>query len=117
MYSSLSLLKNLLELRLQTLQAELAWHQDLQLHADDALAGVCDRKDAAARASEAAVDEAQAARDCNEIAQIRAALRRIELGSYGQCVDCGDMVPIERLIVEPFAARCLPCQNAFERRL
>lgn len=117
MFSSLSLLKNLLELRLQTLQADVDQSQDLRLHcAGDALAEVCDRKDVAARVSEAAVDEAQAARDFGEIAQIRAALRRIELGSYGQCADCGETVPIERLIVEPFATRCVACQYARERR-
>src|SRR5262245_24720689 len=41
-----------------------------------------------------------------EIVQIDAALRRMDQAVYGQCVDCGADIPIERLEALPFAIRC-----------
>lgn len=46
--------------------------------------------------------------------QIRAALGRIEDGSYGRCVDCGTELPPERLDARPEAARCVSCQAKSE---
>lgn len=44
-----------------------------------------------------------------EIAQIRAALERIENGSYGICVSCGDAIAPGRLEALPFAQQCIDC--------
>lgn len=41
-----------------------------------------------------------------EIMLIDAALRRMEMGVFGDCVDCGFEIPIERLEALPFAIRC-----------
>lgn len=46
--------------------------------------------------------------------QVRAALRRIDDGTYGTCVDCGRQLPEERLEARPEAARCLSCQARME---
>jgi DnaK suppressor protein len=46
--------------------------------------------------------------------QIRAALARIDDGSYGTCVDCGATISDARLSVRPEAARCVECQAKFE---
>jgi DnaK suppressor protein len=43
------------------------------------------------------------------------ALRRLDEGSYGTCVDCGGSVPEGRLEVKPEAARCLTCQAKRDR--
>ena len=51
-----------------------------------------------------------------QIADIDAALVRIDNGTYGTCVDCGDRVPEARLDVHPQAARCVACQTREERR-
>lgn len=53
-------------------------------------------------------------REIEEINQIEAALRRIEDGSYGQCVDCGVDIPTARLEVAPEAMRCIACQEKVE---
>ncbi|WP_344845485.1 TraR/DksA family transcriptional regulator [Nonomuraea dietziae] len=45
-----------------------------------------------------------------------AALRRLDEGSYGECVDCGKQVPEGRLEARPEAARCVQCQSRQERR-
>jgi DnaK suppressor protein len=44
-----------------------------------------------------------------EIAQIKAALDRIENGSYGTCVSCGEEIAIARLEALPFAQHCIEC--------
>jgi DnaK suppressor protein len=43
------------------------------------------------------------------------ALRRLDEGTYGTCVDCGKEVPEGRLEAKPEAARCLTCQTKRDR--
>ena len=40
---------------------------------------------------------------------IEDALRRIEAGTYGRCVECGNEISAERLEAEPAAALCTDC--------
>ncbi len=47
-------------------------------------------------------------------AQVEAALARLEAGTYGVCVDCGQPIPDARLEVRPEAARCVADQEKFE---
>jgi DnaK suppressor protein len=49
-------------------------------------------------------------------AQVLAALARIDDGSYGRCVDCGNPVPDARLEARPATPRCVPCQSKRDRR-
>jgi DnaK suppressor protein len=46
---------------------------------------------------------------------VLAALHRIDLGTYGTCVECGSPVPEGRLEAKPEAARCLKCQGKLDR--
>jgi len=41
-----------------------------------------------------------------------AALRRIQEGSYGVCVDCLKEINVDRLVARPEASRCVGCQTA-----
>jgi RNA polymerase-binding protein DksA len=50
-----------------------------------------------------------------QLEETEAALRRIDAGDYGRCVNCGHPIPVERLEVLPAARYCVPCQQA--RRL
>jgi RNA polymerase-binding transcription factor DksA len=43
------------------------------------------------------------------IAEIDAALVRIDAGTYGTCSECGAAIPEERLELRPFAGRCVSC--------
>lgn len=52
----------------------------------------------------------------HELVELDGALRRIEHGTYGQCVDCGDQIDPARLAARPSAARCLRCQSKWESR-
>lgn len=46
--------------------------------------------------------------------QIRAALQRLDDGTYGTCLDCGAKISDARLTVRPEAARCVECQGKAE---
>jgi RNA polymerase-binding transcription factor DksA len=42
---------------------------------------------------------------------VQRALRRIEQGSYGECVRCGDQIAPNRLEARPEAALCFDCAS------
>jgi RNA polymerase-binding protein DksA len=50
------------------------------------------------------------------LAEIDAALARIEEGTYGICTNCGKQIPEERLEARPWATLCIECQRERERR-
>jgi len=54
-------------------------------------------------------------RDQEELMAIDAARGRLADGSYGECVECGQPIPFERLKAQPTALRCVPCQAKFEK--
>jgi DnaK suppressor protein len=62
-----------------------------------------------------AVVQAEQERDVEELRQIAAAKERMDRGDYGECVDCGVDIAFARLEVQPAAARCVPCQERYER--
>lgn len=64
------------------------------------------------RETEFALNEHETA----ELADIAAALERIQAGTYGQCTDCGVTIPPARLNAYPTAKRCIDCQTRKERR-
>ncbi|MEJ7617204.1 MAG: TraR/DksA family transcriptional regulator [Pyrinomonadaceae bacterium] len=45
------------------------------------------------------------------------ALARIEIGDYGECINCGELVQEKRLEAVPWARYCLKCQDLQERGL
>ena len=50
----------------------------------------------------------------DEISGIQAALARMESGTYGYCIDCGESIGFQRLQAYPSASRCLQCQSKAE---
>lgn len=46
-----------------------------------------------------------------EIAQIRAALKRIDDGTYGECARCGERISEARLDVLPWTPLCRRCAS------
>jgi RNA polymerase-binding protein DksA len=44
-----------------------------------------------------------------EIEMIQAALKRIEDNTYGECLNCGDDIALERLLAIPYAPLCVKC--------
>lgn len=111
----LTALRQLLTYRLRELRADI--------DAADALAPpqsvastheVADRKDEAAHRQEVELADAQEQRDVDELADVEAALRRLDAGIYGDCADCGEPIPMQRLLVQPAARRCASCQAVHE---
>jgi RNA polymerase-binding protein DksA len=49
------------------------------------------------------------------IGQIDAALERMEEGTYGTCLRCGNPIGEERLEAFPYVAYCIQCQAILER--
>jgi DnaK suppressor protein len=47
----------------------------------------------------------------NQLAQVEAALARIEDGTFGTCRRCGNAIAAERLDALPWAALCIDCQR------
>jgi DnaK suppressor protein len=67
------------------------------------------------QAVEAEDDEALLAQDSaiiEKIAAVRAAIRRVDDGTYGLCLTCGREIPAERLAAIPEAAHCIACAKS-----
>lgn len=56
-----------------------------------------------------AMAKAQDARRAARVQMIDAALKRLEAGDYGYCVECDEEIPLKRLEVDPAAPRCIAC--------
>jgi DnaK suppressor protein len=54
-------------------------------------------------------------RDFNQLRNARAALRRIQEGSFGICQECEDDIAPKRLAALPWAQFCIGCQEAVDR--
>ena len=75
-----------------------------------------DPADAGANLSETERSDAVLAVARRQRSDVLDALHRIDLGTYGTCVDCGGLVPEGRLEAKPEAARCVACQARLDRR-
>ena len=47
--------------------------------------------------------------------KIKAALKRIEKGSFGECQHCGSEISLRRLEARPTASLCVRCQEKLEK--
>jgi DnaK suppressor protein len=56
-------------------------------------------------------------RDFSQLRDARAALRRIEQGSFGTCLECDEDIHPKRLAAVPWATFCIRCQEAADRNV
>ena len=111
----LTQLRDLLTCRLRELRAEVHAAEQAQRELTGASAHeVTDRKDDATQRQLSDLGGAQEQRDFDEMAEVEAALQRLDGGIYGDCADCGEPISLQRLRVQPAALRCAPCQAARE---
>ena len=47
-----------------------------------------------------------------ELVRISKALKRLELGEFGECLTCGDEIAIGRLEIDPAAILCIRCAES-----
>jgi DnaK suppressor protein len=111
----LKTLRQLLAYRLQELRADIHAAEQERRSLGTATSGeVADRKDEAMRGQLSALSEQQEERDREEMRGVEAALRRLDAGVYGDCETCSEPIPVQRLLVQPAAARCADCQARIE---
>ena len=77
---------------------------------------VPDAGDASVADTELDLVNAARERDSEELREVRAALQRIEAGTYGLCIVCGDPIEPERLQAVPTARRDLRHEEESERQ-
>jgi RNA polymerase-binding transcription factor DksA len=104
--------------RLQTLLAEIESSSATLLaeHGDPSELAHVDQHsaEAATDLSEVERDEAVRAIVGGQRDEVLAALKRLDEGTYGVCVDCGTPLSEERVDARPEAARCVNCQHDLE---
>jgi RNA polymerase-binding transcription factor DksA len=114
----LTVLRDLLTCRRTKLHAEV---HAAQLARQEAAVvdttDVSDQRDGALQQQLVGIDSAQEQRDIDELAQVELALKRLDAGTYGNCLDCSEPIPLERLRVQAAAQRCAVCQLDHERAL
>ncbi len=54
-------------------------------------------------------------RESNLLRNVRAALRRIEDGSFGTCLHCEEEISPKRVAAVPWAAFCIQCQEQADK--
>jgi DnaK suppressor protein len=54
-------------------------------------------------------------RESNLLRMVRAAIRRIEDGSYGTCMHCDEEISQKRLNAVPWAPYCIQCQEMADK--
>jgi DnaK suppressor protein len=54
-------------------------------------------------------------RNSNRLTEVRAALDRIDAGTFGICVGCEENINPKRLAAIPWASSCIVCQEAADR--
>ena len=76
-----------------------------------------DELDEIEAASQRALAVCNLDREFNQLRDARAALRRIEEGSFGICQGCGENIHPKRLAAVPWAQFCIRCQEALDGNL
>jgi DnaK suppressor protein len=74
-----------------------------------------DQLDEIQRASERAVAICNLDSEFNQLQNARAALLRIEQGSFGTCLQCDEDIHPKRLAAIPWAPFCIRCQETADR--
>jgi DnaK suppressor protein len=54
-------------------------------------------------------------RESTLLRDVKAALLRIHVGSFGDCLECESPISPKRLAAVPWALRCIQCQEAADR--
>lgn len=108
-------LRGMLEQRGAALRQDILRETGAQDNYNDIASELADPGDQSFADLSVDLGNAAVARDVTELRSIEAARQRMELGTYGDCVDCGMEIPYARLQAQPMADRCAPCQEAYEK--
>ena len=78
---------------------------------------IADQLEEIQAASQRALVVCKLDREFNQLREARAALRRIQEGSFGTCQECDEDIHPKRLAAVPWAIFCIQCQEAADRNL
>ncbi|MBF0297694.1 MAG: TraR/DksA family transcriptional regulator [Oligoflexia bacterium] len=53
-------------------------------------------------------------RDGNIENRVNKALKRMEYGQYGICIECDSPIPYKRLLIDPTSELCINCKSELE---
>ncbi len=73
--------------------------------------GVEDEGETAQAFQELQLDESLLQNQRHLLADVEEALRRLQDGTYGRCVTCGQQIPVRRLEAIPWAVRDVECEE------
>jgi DnaK suppressor protein len=73
------------------------------------------QEDVASDYESQAKDQAFQRIDTNNLKDIRAALKRIDDGEYGECIECCEEIAVERLKANEIVEMCITCQTKEEQ--
>ncbi len=73
-----------------------------------------DEVDAASHLEAAHLAQCSARRSAQRIRDLQSLLHLLQHNGPRQCADCGDDIPLERLLAAPGTTRCLYCQQQME---
>nr|WP_319388868.1 TraR/DksA family transcriptional regulator [uncultured Cohaesibacter sp.] len=62
-----------------------------------------------------AMAEATQRRRVLELQKIEQAIKRLDSGDFGYCVECDEKIPLERLEIDPTATLCVACAAKKEK--
>jgi DnaK suppressor protein len=94
-----------------TASARSAVGGDVHLNPDD----FADEIDSASSESGLAFVGRMREREHGLLQKIEAALKRIEAGTFGTCLECGDPIGAKRLEARPVATLCIDCKAEQEQ--
>lgn len=106
----------LLEQRKKQLAAEMQGMMRSVRHDSRSERGA-DEQDVAEADTRSDIDLAVIQMKAETVARIDAALKRLDQGGHGDCVECGEKISIERLTALPFALRCRDCEQSREKAM
>lgn len=99
------------------LEAELLLHEQGETRVQHARTVLDDAAlDARANDADREVDLALSDREHWSLAEVNAALSRLETPEFGVCGECGEAIAPARLLARPQARRCMACETALEAR-
>ncbi|SEF58859.1 TraR/DksA family transcriptional regulator [Nitrosomonas ureae] len=61
------------------------------------------------------IDTALVDRQINEMRELEMSMKYLSELEFGDCIDCGNEIGFERLLVYPSAQRCIQCQTQYEK--
>ena len=109
-------IRQLLVQRKRQLAAEMQGMMRTVRHDSRAERGA-DEQDVAEADTRSDIDLAVIQMKAETVARIDAALKRLDQGGHGDCVECGEKISIERLTALPFALRCRDCEQSREKAM